>query len=271
LISPKPLFQADGVIGGVSLDKTLQREIHLARNIQMKLLNGDKPELPSGEATGVSIPARVIGGDYFDFYQLEGGKIRIIIADVMGKGIPAAMLMILTRGVFRSAAAAAHGPGETLTAMNNAMFKDLRKLSSFVTVFCADWDTLTGEFVYANAGHNLPVIIRSNADRMELSNLKGVMLGGLSGQIYTEGQLQLAEGDLVFLYTDGIVEAQNHDGEMYRLERLIRLLTECRDRKAADIEAVVMEQLNEFTTGLPQKDDITMVTLKAGGNPKLIR
>jgi len=243
---------------------TLQREIHLARNIQMHLLNGEEPDLPYGEVTGVSIPARLIGGDYYDFYPLSNGKIRIIIGDVMGKGIPAAMLMILTRGAFRSAAEATKGPGETLTAMNNALYKDLRKLRSFVTVFCADWDPGAGTFIYANAGHNLPVVIRSNLREFKLPELKGVMLGGLPEQVYKEQQVRLEEDDLVFFYTDGIVEAQNQEGDMFRLERLVQLLMRHARESAAEIESAVIGAIHDYTKGLPQKDDITMVILKVG-------
>ncbi|NHN35422.1 PP2C family protein-serine/threonine phosphatase [Paenibacillus agricola] len=261
----KLLLQPHDEVGAThEFNKTLQREIHLARNIQMKLLNGEKPELSSGEVSGVSIPARLIGGDYFDFYPLSNGKIRIIIGDVMGKGIPAAMLMILTRGAFRSAAEATKGPGQTLTAMNNAMFRDLRKLGSFVTVFCADWDPATGVFIYANAGHSLPVFVRANIGIVEPPDLKGVMLGGLTGQLYKEEQTQLKEDDLVFFYTDGIVEAINHDGEMFQLDRLIQILVKHGHKEASKIEETVINQISTFTEGLPQKDDITMVILKVG-------
>jgi serine phosphatase RsbU (regulator of sigma subunit) len=261
----KLLFPSLGEVEELTqLQKTLVREIHLARNIQMKLLNGDTPQLVSGEVSGISVPARLIGGDYYDFYPLPNGKIRLIIGDVMGKGIPAAMLMILTRGAFRSASEATQGPGETLTAMNNAMYADLRKLNSFVTVFCADWDPGTGNFVYANAGHIPPVIIRSHASTVEAPSTKGIMLGGLPGQLYQEEQFQLKEDDLVFHYTDGIIEANNRDGEMFKLARLIEVLLECAHEKAAGIENFILRKLNNFTDGLPQKDDITMLILKAG-------
>lgn len=243
---------------------SLKREIHLARTIQMKLLNGQTPVLQNGEVSGVSIPARLIGGDYFDFYLLPNGKIRIVIGDVMGKGIPAAMLMILTRGAFRSAAESTQGPGETLTAMNNAMYKDLRTLNSFVTVFCADWDTHTGTFVYANAGHYMPVIVHGNSGTLAPPEIKGVMLGGLPEQIYKEEQLCLQKDDMVFFYTDGIVEAQNGKGEMFKIDRLVPLLIQNAHKKASEIETVVIEALTNFTEGLPQKDDITMVILKIG-------
>ncbi|WP_110929607.1 PP2C family protein-serine/threonine phosphatase [Bacillus massiliglaciei] len=249
-----------------SASKTLEREINLAKNIQQTLLNGEKPSLENDEITGISIPARLIGGDYFDFYSLPNGKLRVIIGDVMGKGIPAAMLMILTRGAFRTAAESTQGPGETLTSMNNALYKDLRKLKSFVTVFCADWDSKTGLFTYANAGHSLPEIIRSDAEKVQVPKVKGVMLGGLPNQVYHQESITLIDGDLIVLYTDGIIEAQNTEGEMYKSERLLNVLKESITRSASEIETAVVASVENFTETMPQRDDITLVTLKVGSD-----
>jgi sigma-B regulation protein RsbU (phosphoserine phosphatase) len=245
-------------------NKTLEREINLAKNIQTKLLNGGKPKLDTGDISGISIPARLIGGDYFDFYTLPNGRLKLVIGDVMGKGIPAAMLMILTRGAFRTAAESTKGPGDTLTAMNNAIYDDLRQLNSFVTVFCADWEPQTNTFYYANAGHSLPEVISSDAKSKELPSIKGVMLGGLPNQVYKEESIKLAEGDLVFLYTDGIIEAQNKEGEMYKTERLIDVLKSSVLKSASEIEQAVVDGVNHFTEGMHQKDDITMVSFKVG-------
>lgn len=245
------------------LDKTLQREINLAKNIQAQLLNGNTPRFEGGEVSGSSLPARLIGGDYYDFYPLVNGKIRIVIGDVMGKGIPAAMLMILTRGAFRSAAESTQGPGETLTAMNQALFEDLRKLRSFVTLFCADWNPNTGVLTYANAGHNLPIFIKVKKNRIEeLPDVKGIMVGGLPKQVYKENNVHLEEMDTIFFYTDGIIEAQNRTGERYKLERLLQTLLKNKDLGVKEIENSVMDSINQFTEGVPQKDDITMVILK---------
>lgn len=245
------------------LDKTLQREINLARNIQSSLLNGKTPVFAGGEVSGSSIPARLIGGDYFDFYPLVNGKIRIVIGDVMGKGIPAAMLMILTRGAFRSAAESTQSPGETITAMNQALYEDLRTLKSFVTLFCADWDPLTMKLTYANAGHNLPLYVNNDLDIIEeLPKVKGVMVGGLPNQIYQEESIELKEFDTIFFYTDGIVEAQDKAGEQYKLERLIKILLANKNKEVGELEKCVLDSVNKFTKGLPQKDDITMVLLK---------
>jgi phosphoserine phosphatase RsbU/P len=245
------------------LDQALQREINLARNIQISLLNGKTPTFEGGEVTGTSLPARLIGGDYYDFYPLVNGKIRIVIGDVMGKGIPAAMLMILTRGAFRSAAESTQSPCETLTAMNKALYQDLRKLRSFVTLFCADWDPETGVLTYANAGHLLPLLIKGK-DRTvnSIPNITGIMVGGLPEQTYEEETITLEDHDTIFFYTDGIVEAQNVEGEQYQIGRLIDTLTIHQDKGVGEIEQCVMESIKQFTVGLPQRDDITMVLLK---------
>ncbi|BDH60738.1 hypothetical protein MTP04_08680 [Lysinibacillus sp. PLM2] len=245
-------------------NKALVREINMAKNIQTKLLNGERPKLENDEVSGISIPARLIGGDYFDFYPLSNGKIRIVIGDVMGKGIPAAMLMILTRGAFRTAAESTKGPGETLTAMNNALYRDLRTLNSFVTVFCADWDSDSGTFSYASAGHSLPEIIKKDMTQFDIPSVKGIMIGGLPNQVYKEEKVTLSDGDLVFLYTDGIVEAVNTDGEMYKVDRLTKVLKSVVSKNIKVIEEAVIDDIKIFTEGLPQRDDITMVVLKIG-------
>jgi phosphoserine phosphatase RsbU/P len=244
-------------------DKTLEREINLARKIQTQLLNGKIPTFEGGELAGSSLPARLIGGDYYDFYPLVNGKIRMVVGDVMGKGIPAAMLMILTRGAFRSAAESTNCPAETLTSMNQALYEDLRTLKSFVTLFCADYDPKTGIFTYANAGHLLPLYMNGKDKSIEeLPKVSGVMLGGIPNQVYNEISIQLNEQDIVFFYTDGIVEAQNKNGEQYKLERLIQTILENHGNSVNEIEKSVMDSVRQFTQGVPQKDDITMVLLK---------
>jgi sigma-B regulation protein RsbU (phosphoserine phosphatase) len=243
------------------LEEGLQREIKLARNIQTTLLNGKKPIIDGGEVSGTSIPARLIGGDYYDFYPLLNGKIRIVIGDVMGKGIPAAMLMILTRGAFRSASQATDGPGKTLAAMNNALIGDLRTLKSFVTVLCVDWDPKECTLTYASAGHHLPIVCR-NGKVLELPKVKGIMLGALPNQTYEEQMIQLDVNDFILLYTDGIIEAENASGEQFQRERLIQTIEPLNDLPVEKIEEKIIKTIQEFTEGVPQKDDITLVILK---------
>jgi sigma-B regulation protein RsbU (phosphoserine phosphatase) len=257
------MFQRDfTLINTTDEEKILKREINLARNIQMKLLNGETPTFKDGEVSGISIPARLIGGDYYDFSYLPNGKVRIVIGDVMGKGIPAAMLMILTRGVFRSVAEISKGPGETLAEMNKVMYKDLRSLGSFVTVFCADWDPQTKVLTFANAGHNLPLVVHSSNEIQSLPKTKGVMIGGLPNQNYPEDSIQLENDNFVLFYTDGVVEATNGNGEMYRINKLENLLLKSFDKEIKEIETTIVDSINDFTNGAPQRDDITLVLLK---------
>lgn len=243
------------------MDKNLKREINLAKNIQTKLLNGAPPMIELGEVTGISVPARLVGGDYYDFSKLPDGRLRMVIADVMGKGIPAAMLMILTRGAFRSLSQKAQGPSEMLTLMNQALFEDLRSLNSFVTLFCVDWDPEKKTITYANAGHNPPILI-SQLNTYKFLESKGIMIGGLPNQVYEEHQVIMRKDDCIFLYTDGIIEAQNQTGELFKIERLIQLLSGIHSLKVNEIKERVLYELKLFTENHYQKDDITMVVFK---------
>jgi sigma-B regulation protein RsbU (phosphoserine phosphatase) len=243
------------------IDRSLKREINLAKNIQATLLNCTPPKLTMGEITGISIPARQVGGDYYDFCELPDGKIRMLIGDVMGKGIPAAMLMILTRGAFRSLSQKAKGPAETLTLLNQALYEDLRSLRSFVTLFCADWDSETKKLSYSNAGHNHPLLI-SNSQEYKFLESKGIMVGGLQNQKYEEYEITMEKDDYVFFYTDGIIEAENTEGEFFGKDRLIELLTRNSFSKVTEVKESVLKELQFFTHNHYQKDDITMLIFK---------
>jgi sigma-B regulation protein RsbU (phosphoserine phosphatase) len=244
-------------------DQTLLNELKKAIDNQSNLLNGESPKLEGGKITGTCLPAKLMGGDYYDIYPLVDGRIRIVIGDVMGKGISAAMLMLLTRGAFRSAAECTKNPGETLSIINQAIYRDLRKMKSFVTLFCADWDPKAGTCIYANAGHNLPLFISGKDGTVQpFPKVAGIMIGGLPNQIYTEESIRLENCDKVFFYTDGIIEAQNKKGDLFQMERLIGTLVEYQDNGNVDLHQYVIESVNRFTEGVPQRDDITMVLLK---------
>ncbi|MFD1737882.1 PP2C family protein-serine/threonine phosphatase [Bacillus salitolerans] len=243
------------------LDKTLKREIKLAKNIQTKLLNSTPPISSGVEVSGISIPARLIGGDYYDVCKLPDGKLRMVIGDVMGKGIPAAMQMILIRGAFRSLAQKANDPSEMLTLINQALYEDLRSLTSFVTLFCADWDPASSTIRYANAGHAYPLLMTSSSTSTFLES-KGIMIGGLPHYEYEQHELIIEKGSCLFFYTDGIIEAQNSEGELYNKKRLINLLSRIHTLPVEDIKNGVIEELHCFTEHLQQKDDITMLVFK---------
>ncbi|SIS43111.1 PP2C family protein-serine/threonine phosphatase [Salimicrobium flavidum] len=238
----------------------LNKEMDDARRIQMSLLSGEPPELFRGSLSGMSLPARLIGGDYFDYLMIDEERIRIVVGDVMGKGIPAAMLMTMLRGSFRTTASYAGGPGETLRKMNEALCDDLKALRSFATLFCADWNVRTNELSFANAGHNPPLYITENG----ISNLKakGVMVGALPHQSYEQGSLTLACGEGVLFYTDGITEAENQAGEQFSKERLHSLLHDIKAFSSREIVSKILYSLAQFTNNKPQNDDITMIMLK---------
>ncbi|MCM3489868.1 serine/threonine-protein phosphatase [Alkalihalophilus marmarensis] len=244
-------------------DTTVERDLNLMKSIQIKLLTTPSAKIEEGLVVGSSIPARLIGGDYYDFYPLMNGKIRIVIGDVMGKGIPAAMLMTLTRGAFRTAAESQTSPGKTLSSMNQALYSDLRSLKSFVTLFCADWDPEAAELTYANAGHTMPLHIEGDTQHVSsLPKVPGIMIGGLTDQVYKEHTVTLKPNDVVFFYTDGLIETENKNGEHFRLERLKEVVRSEALKEAGEIEKGVLESIETFIDGAPQRDDMTMVVLK---------
>jgi serine phosphatase RsbU (regulator of sigma subunit) len=243
------------------LDRSLLREIDLAQNIQKKLLNAKPLSFPTGQIIGTSIPARVVGGDYYDYVTLPDGRIRMIIGDVMGKGIPAAMLMILTRGAFRSLAMKADGPGETLTLMNQAMIEDLRSLRSFVTLFCADWDPAARKLYVANAGHT-PPFYKNNEDEWQRIESKGIMIGGLPNQRYEQSSLLFEEDAFVLFYTDGITESVNPVGERFGIDRLLKQLNESVLSSAEELHDMILNSVTDYTYDDLQTDDLTLLVLK---------
>lgn len=245
----------------LSVDRSLMREIDLAQDIQTKLLNAKPISFSTGKIVGTSIPARMVGGDYFDYVKLPNGRIRMIIGDVMGKGIPAAMLMILTRGAFRSLAVKADGPGETLTIMNQALIDDLRSLRSFVTLFCADWDPLTRTLFYANAGHTSP-FYKKGDDRWQKLESKGIMIGGLPDQSYVESTTVFNGEGMVLFYTDGITESVNSNGEQYGTQRLVEQLNSNDTYTAESLKEMILNKIQSHTCGEVQKDDLTLLILK---------
>lgn len=238
----------------------LDKEMDHAKRIQMRLLNGEPPQFTKEAIAGMSLPARLIGGDYFDYLMVGENTVRVVIGDVMGKGIPAAMLMTMIRGSFRAIAPQAEGPGEVLGKMNDSLCDDLKSLRSFVTFFCADWNMKTQSFTFANAGHNPPLYIKEN-EILPLK-LKGVMIGAIPHQTYHEHTITLGPNEGVLFYTDGITEAQNHYGEQYSKERLHYLLHHIKSFSSREIVNRILFSIAQFTNNQPQSDDITMVMLK---------
>jgi phosphoserine phosphatase RsbU/P len=230
--------------------------MRLARDIQQGLLLEAVPRLPGWEISAVSIPARDLGGDLYDFLPIGDGWQGIMIGDVSGKGLPAALRMAVARTVFRHEARRGTDPGPTLAAVNRGVLSEIPQ--GMVTMLYALLDTRCGAIRIANAGHNYPVFINGHVSEVELS---GLPLGVDNDTDYTETYAAIDPGATVLLYTDGVVEATAPNGEMYGYERLEHMLRLNAGMKPRALLAALLHELRAWSSN-DQADDITMVILR---------
>lgn len=235
----------------------LEDELRLAREIQKRLLPARPPDCEHLELAGLSIPARQVGGDYFDYFALEGGLVGIAVADVSGKGAPAALLMSSFRASLRTQDLAALGPALVLGHINRFIHESVDP-GKFITAFLGLIDPETGELRYANAGHDPPLLVRPDGSLDGLAG-GGLILGMLPRIVYEEAHSSLEPGSLVAVYTDGVTEARDPEGNFFGPERLSSALLAVGSQPCALALEGIMEELRSFSGSAPQFDDITMV------------
>jgi serine phosphatase RsbU (regulator of sigma subunit)/anti-sigma regulatory factor (Ser/Thr protein kinase) len=237
----------------------IEQELQVARLIQQTLLPKELPELPGWQVAAYYQPARAVGGDFYDFFYFEDGRLGLVIGDVTDKGIPAALVMATTRSILRSAAQRLVSPGKALEHANDLLFPDI-PARMFVTCLYAILDPVTGRLQYANAGHDLPYRRHGN----DVSELRatGMPLGLMPGMGYEEKETILEPGESVLFYSDGLAEAHNPEREMFGFPRLMSLLGQIGEGKVID---VLLSELATFTgPDWEQEDDVTLVTLQRG-------
>ena len=241
----------------------MESELTIARNIQMAMLPTrfpPFPDVPNLNAYGVVIPAKEVGGDLFDFYIREN-KLFFCIGDVSGKGVPAALVMAMTRSLFRSFSSYLDSPAQIVNQMNESLTDESNEQNMFVTLFLGTLDLSTGALRYCNAGHDAPVLLGDgNAPLPVHPNLP---LGVLAGFAYTEQEGTLRPGDTLFLYTDGLTEAENSAHELFGQERVLQSVGQWDRSMTAEQEASAMlEAVNSFVGGAQQSDDLTMFAIR---------
>ncbi len=244
----------------------MESELKIAHALQGAILPKTLPESPSFSGQALMTPAREMGGDFYDFFTLDDGRLSVVMADVSGKGVPAAFFMAIARTVMRAAAARHPTPGPCLEEVNDAICEQ-NPQDLFVTLFYGILDPGTGEFVYANAGHNPPFVVKRPGDVEALPMTGGMAVGVMPGLPYSEDAMTMAPGDTMFLYTDGITEAMNVDEEEFTEARLEAVLA---DGHALPVDAVlttVTSAVVEFVAGAEQSDDITCIVLRYDGEP----
>lgn len=235
----------------------IEEELQLARDIQQGLLLEAVPHLPGWELSALSLPARSLGGDLYDFLRLADGRQGIMIGDVSGKGLPAALRMAVARTVFRFESRRGSEPGTTLAAVNRGVLSEIPQ--GMVTMLYATLDTHNGTLRIANAGHTYPLLINGSVSELELS---GLPLGVDHDSDYEELTAHLAPGDTVLLYTDGVVEATSPDDEYYSFERLRELLEHNGRLKPRALVARLLSELRAWSNSTIQSDDVTMVVVR---------
>ena len=248
----------------------LATELDVAKDIQNGMLPKDFPARTDFELLATMTPAKEVGGDFYDFYFLDETHLAITVADVSGKGIPAALFMVIAKTVLNNFAVSKHnidGLAEVVAAANDELCAN-NEAMMFVTAFVGVLDLETGEFVYVNAGHNPPVVYRAEENHCDFLDVKkNFVLGPMDGIPFVEQRTTFKRGDLIFIYTDGVTEALNVAEEEYLPDRLIAFMnsTDCR----ADLETLLKNirgDLSKHVGEAEQSDDITMFALRYNGS-----
>jgi ketosteroid isomerase-like protein len=239
----------------------VEQELRVARRIQQASLPTEVPTLEGWQISPFYQPAREVGGDFYDFFDLEDGRLGGVVGDATGKGMPAALVAAATSNMLRAVARAldSSSPGEILEQVNETLLARIPP-NMFVTCFYAILDPESGRLLYANAGHDLPYV--RNGGAAEELRARGMPLGLTPGMSYEEKEITLEAGDIALLYSDGLVEAHDPNGEMFGFPRLREPVAE-HAAVERSLEEALLEELYSFVEeGWEQEDDITLLTLR---------
>ena len=255
------LQEAYGIIKGQK--DRMEEELNVGREIQMSMIPLKFPPFPDHDEFDIYatlVPAREVGGDFYDFFFVDDNHLCFCVGDVSGKGVPAALFMAVTKALIKSRAADDRSTGSVLTHVNDELSQD-NPSSMFVTVFAAILNIATGEFTYTNAGHNPPYVKHPDGSIRALTERHGPIVGAMSGMAYGEDTTNLSSGDLVLLFTDGVTEAMDVGGNLYSDARLEELLQESQLETVEATVDTVLSSVKRFETGADQADDITILSL----------
>lgn len=242
-----------------------ESELELAKKIQQSFLPKEFPELGSIEVWGKCDPAREVGGDYFDFFQIDEDNCGMVIGDVSGKGVPAALFMAVSRTLFRILSSQELSPDRVLTEFNDRLVALDQGANMFITLFYGVFNNATGQLLYSSAGHNMPYLkssINSGNKFQMLPQMKTMVAGMMDSIPIQLAETKMQKDDVIALYTDGMTEAENENDEMFGEERLEELLNKYSDLSAPEMCKRLVEEVHDFHAGRPQLDDMTMFIMK---------
>jgi len=238
----------------------LREEARLAREIQITLLPKSDPAVPGYDIAGKSIPAMSVGGDYYDFIEMDNGRIAVCLGDISGKGMPAALLMSNLQATVRSQTLVEDSPRECIRRSNSLLFRSTDD-NKYATFFYGILNPAIGEFCYTNAGHNPPLFITGGGNPVLLKS-GGPVLGFLDNLTYNEETITLSSDDIIVIYSDGVTEAMDTAENEFGEERLEALVQEFRHLSSREVINTILEAVSSYSRSIDQSDDITVVVIK---------
>lgn len=246
----------------------LEEELAVGRHIQLSLLPKSSPRIKGWSIADSYEPARQVGGDFYDFFELpdQPGHIGLVIADVSGKGVPAALFMAVSRTYIRSVALGGASPAEALQKANELIVGETAQSGFFLSAFYAILDTKTGKMRYANAGHNPPLWFKAKDKKFKSLVGKGIVLCVLDKVTIEEQYVEISDGDILVFYTDGVTEAVNDNLEEFGEQRLQDVIAAARDGTASMVVDEIIDAVYNFLDNLPQTDDLTLIVVKRIAN-----
>ena len=268
-LSHKTVEYVDQVRRVTAEKERVSVELQLSHDIQVNMLPNIFPAFPDRREFDIyasMAPAKEVGGDFYDFYLMDDHLLVMVIADVSGKGIPAAMFMMASKIIINNISTlGVSDPAQILTAANRQIAAN-NPAEMFVTMWLGVLDIATGRMIAANAGHEYPYVMRSGGRFEPLKDRHGFVLGGLKESKYRAYELQLQPGDAIFVYTDGVTEANNNANELFGMDRLAEALNRAPGAACQDLLANVRDAVDAFTQDAPQFDDTTMLAMRYNGN-----
>ena len=238
----------------------LQEEMRLAYDIQVDLLPKEQPKIEGYQIAGKSIPAKDVGGDYFDFINMHGDRLSFCLADITGKGMPAALLMANLQATLRGQILSDKSCKDCVAFSNDLLYYNTAS-NKFATLFSGILNIKSNEITYCNAGHNNPLLI-SNDNKITRPDIGGLIVGIVPSVPYDEATFKLNRKDMLVVFSDGITEAMNKDEEEFDEPRLIDFILKNKDKSSEELIELIFSEVNNFSKGQPQSDDMTIVIIK---------
>lgn len=255
-----------------AVKERMQSELRIAHDIQMGIIPKTFPPFPDRsefDIYAILEPAKEVGGDFYDFFFIDNERLCFVIGDVSDKGVPASLFMAVTKTMIKAMSKGAKTPDEILDRVNKEIAHN-NESSMFITIFCGILHVNTGEVLYSNGGHTLPLVIHSEEEIEFLKGDTGIAVGASEKAVYKNNRTCLNPGDIVCMYTDGVTEALNKKQELFNEQRLKEEIYTVRHRSIKEIVLEIYRNVSEFSEGMPQADDITLLAIQYFGNNRKI-